>query len=88
MRSIIGQRNAGFDIIEATQTAENTGYAIGRSASEYVVWWFCTGTGVDFYHGHYFPIDPDSPMKSATMAKADYHQRLAESFERLSRYGY
>lgn len=88
MTGIIGTKNAGFTIIEAMRTSENTGYAIGKTENQYVVWWFCEGKGIDFYHGHYFPIDCDAPFKSRMQAKADYCRRLADTYENQAKYGY
>lgn len=90
MTGIIGTENAGFNIIEAMRYDPTHGYCIGRSKNQYVTWWFCEridGTGVSFYHGNYFPIDWDAPMKSAARVKADYCRRLMEAYENLSRYG-
>lgn len=90
MTAVVGTRNAGFDIIEAEYTDGTHGYALGRSGTQYVTWWFtnCDNTRISFYHGNYFPIDPDAPGKSAARAQADYHRRLADSFNSMAKYGY
>lgn len=88
MRAVIGFENAGYTIIETTYTEENEGYVIGKSEWSYVTWWFCTGQGINFYHGHYIPIDPDAPAKARAEAYADYHERLAKAYKNLSKYGY
>lgn len=91
MNTIIGQKNAGFEIIEAMNTSESQGYCIGKNELEYVTWWYVIpgeGLAAHFYHGHYFRNNPDAPTKSLAKVKADYCHRLAEAYEQLSRYGY
>ena len=87
-RDVIGVKNAGFTIIDEIRTGPNKGYALGATENQYVTWWYCTGTGIDFYHGHYVPIDHDAPMKSKAKAYADLHRRAADTFEQQSHYGY
>lgn len=90
MRGIIGTNNAGFDIIEAMHTDARHGYCIGRTKTQYVTWWFIEspeGGEYRFYHGHYFPINPDAPFKTAATVKADYCRRLMEEYESLAKYG-
>lgn len=77
MRAVIGYENAGYTIINATYTGENSGYAIGKNDLTYVTWWFTTYKGIEFYFGHYIPIDPDAPARARAEAYADYHKRLA-----------
>ena len=87
---IVGTKNAGFEIITAEHVNGLSGYCIGRSATQYVTWYFTlhvTNEEVDFYHGHYIPIDQDSPYKSACRAKADYHRRMMEALESIAKYG-
>lgn len=91
MNTIIGQENAGFEIIEAMNTSENKGFCIGKNKYEYVTWWYVLpgeGLAAHFYHGHYFRNDPDAPAKSLAKVKADWCRRLADSFEELGRYGH
>lgn len=91
MSGIVGRRNAGFKIIEAMRINPSHGYCIGRTNDQYVTWFFTEtpdGKTVNFYHGHYYQIDHDAPLKSAAKLKADYCRRLMESYERISKYGY
>lgn len=89
MGKVIGMRNAGFDIVEATRTTGNHGYCIGKNKNEYVTWWYTETTydEVYFHYGHYFRIDPDSPAKTRAAVRADYYRRLADTFETLVQYG-
>ena len=89
MNAIIGMKNAGFTIIDAKRTDGDYGYAIGRNDLEYVTWMYHSKDDrtASFYHGHYFPIDIDSPFKSAAKALADYHSRIADAFDTLAKYG-
>ena len=88
-RDTIGIKNAGFTIFDEVRTGIESGYALGKSELNYVTWWYkVRSTTVDFYHGHYIPIDHDAPMKSQAKAYADLHRRAADDFERMSRYGY
>lgn len=87
MNGIIGTENAGYVIIEAMRYNPTTGYCIGRNKYEYVTWWFSEapdGKSINFYHGHYFPINCLTPLKSAAKAKADYCRRLMEAYEYIS----
>ena len=90
MNAIIGMENAGFTIIDAKYTQGEYGYAIGRNKHEYVTWMYCNRNDrtVNFYYGNYFPIDIDSPYKSAAKALADYYSRIAEAFNNLAKNGY
>lgn len=88
---ITGINNAGYDIIEAMYYNSTAGYCLGRNKHQYVTWWFTEkpdGSDVSFYHGNYFPIDADSPLRSAARAKADYCHRLCEAFHNIAEYGY
>ena len=87
MRAIIGKTNAGFNIIEAEFTSETEGYFIGKSKKELVTWWFRINKEVDFYHGDYFPIDPDAPRRAWAKTYASYHRRLMQTYESISKYG-
>lgn len=89
MNAIIGTKNAGFTIIDAKRTDGDYGYAIGKNELEYVTWMYHSEDDrtADFYHGHYFPIDADSPFKSAAKALADYYSRIANAFDTLAKYG-
>jgi len=84
MRGIVGHINAGYTILEAHFYNAQNGYCIGRSKHHYVTWWFSQADmtkPANFYHGHYFLIDQRNPMQAAAQAAADYHHRLAESYE-------
>ena len=82
--------NAGFEIMDMTHTTKVSGYAWGRSKTQYVTWGFRTDRNgeVDFYHGHYFPIDPDAPARSNAACRADYHERIRDDFARYAQYGF
>lgn len=87
--SIIRMNNAGFEILDAIFTGDNHGYCIGINAWQYVTWWFVThGNHVDFYHGNYHLKDDDSPARSRAKAYADYYNRVANSLEQYSKYGW
>lgn len=90
MNAIIGMENAGFIIIDAKNTSSDYGYAIGKNEHKsYVTWMYDNRDNrtVSFSQGHYFPIDVDSPYKSAAKALADYHSRIADAFDKLAKYG-
>lgn len=85
---IIGNENAGYTIIEAECTDLKNGYAIGKKNYEYVTWWFCISEEkINYYHGHYIPIDADSPFKSRAKAYEDYHNRLSKAYDEIIKYG-
>ena len=89
MRGIIATTNAGYTIIEAAYTDTSHGYVIGKNNGNYVTWGFRErGDEIDFYHGHYIQIDPDSPARSRAKAYADFHERLAEKYREAVEYGY
>lgn len=90
MNGLIRYENAGFTIIEAHYYNGKEGYCIGISENQYVTWgfsWADQNKQPSFYHGHYFQIDHDAPMKSAARAAADYHRRLMEAYEYVMNYG-
>ena len=87
-REIFGNKNAGYTIIEAEYTDNESGYAIGKNEYNYVTWWFhINEKRIDYYHGHYTPIEADSPFKSRARAYEDYHNRLSEAYNEIIKYG-
>lgn len=77
-----------YTILDAVFTDQYSGYCIGRKNTEYVTWWFALrGNIVDYYHGHYFRIDPDAPMKSHALAMADFYSRTAQGFRVNAKFG-
>ena len=89
MRGIIATTNEGYTIIEAAYIDTNHGYVIGKSKNNYVTRDFRErGDEIDFNHGHYIWIDPDSPARSKAKAYADFHERLAKRYRELVEYGY
>lgn len=91
MRGLIGYENAGYQIIEAKFYNGTNGYCIGKTKEMYVTWWFAWADESKlptFYHGHYFQIDHDAPLRSAAQVAEDYHRRLMEAFKNIKIYGH
>lgn len=87
-KEIFGNKNAGYTIIEAEYTDNESGYAIGKNDTNYVTWWFKINTErIDYYNGHYTIIDVDSPLKSRAKAYEDYHERLTKAYNTIAKYG-
>ena len=82
--------NAGFEIMDMVKTSESGGYAWGRSKTQYVTWGYRTDRNgeVDFYHGHYFPRDPDAPARANAACRADFYERLSNAFGQYAKYGF
>lgn len=82
--------NAGFEIMDMVSTSERSGYAWGKKKTEYVTWGYRTDRNgeIDFYHGHYFPIDPDAPAKANATCMADFYERISETYKQYADYGY
>ena len=88
MKAMRGAKNAGYTIIGEEYIEQDHGYVIAKNRTEYVTWRFVNrGDEASYYGGHYFPIDIDSPMKSAAKAFADYHNRIADAYDTLAKYG-
>lgn len=86
-KSIIRMRNAGFEILDAIFTNDSSGYCIGVSPSEYVVWWFkVLEDDVSFYHGQYFMVDEKAPKRSRARAMANFYLRVSEGFDNAARW--
>lgn len=85
---LFGNVNAGYTIIQAEYTDNESGYAIAKNEHNYVTWWFhVSEVRIDYYHGHYIPIKADSPFKSRAEAYKDYHSRLTEAYNGIIKYG-
>lgn len=82
--------NAGFEIMDMVQTSQNSGYAWGKSKTQYVTWMYRTDRNgaVDFNHGHYFRKDPDAPARANAACRADFYERVAEAFKQYTKYGF
>lgn len=82
MKGIIGTRNAGFTIIDAIKTGAKDGYALGRSKNQFVTWWYTIReNNIEFYYGHYIPIDKTNITRSRTAAYKDFYERATGTLQ-------